>query len=273
MSATTTIADKLREYEHTGSYLGAIEDIYALIHHAADLEEEIDDLKEAAVPLTVEGDGSDLPFGSVVIDCDGDAWQRDPDSPPTPSSTPLRRTPMTEDTAGFLRRENSDLRLEVEHLREKTERMGQELAVLRERDFLGRLLEERHTAKRITLLPYLKQMIADISDDRIVEDVKAGHTYRIGTIRGVAIELLCQLQELCDELQRTRDLVPETIDGGEDSRDAAEGTTVVDPDGEPWVFDDGGWVRLYPYCEELRHEELQEQYGPYTIVYTPKEES
>ena len=145
---------------------------------------------------------------------------------------------MTEDTVGFQRRENSDLRLEVEHLREKTERMGQELAVLRERDFLGRLLEERHTAKRISLLPYLKQMIADISDDRIVEDVKAGHTYRIGTIRGVAIELLCQLQELCDE---------------------------------PWVFDDGGWVRLYPYCEELRHEELQEQYGPYTIVYTPKE--
>lgn len=97
---------------------------------------------------------------------------------------------MTEDTVGFQRRENSDLRLEVEHLREKTERMGQELAVLRERDFLGRLLEERHTAKRISLLPYLKQMVADISDDRIVEDVKAGHTGRIGTIRGVAIELL-----------------------------------------------------------------------------------
>lgn len=65
---------------------------------------------------------------------------------------------------------------------------------------------------------------------------------------------------------------PRTIKGGEDSRDAAEGTTVVDPDGEPWVFDEGGWVRLYPYCEELRHEELQKQYGPYTIVHTPKEE-
>ena len=178
---------------------------------------------------------------------------------------------MTEDTVGFLRRENSDLRLEVEHLREKTERMGQELAVLRERDFLGRLLEERHTAKRTTLLPYLKQMVADISDDQIIEEAKAGHTGRIRTIRSVAIELLCQLQALCDALQRTRDLVPETIDGGEDSRDAAEGTTVVDPDGEPWVFDDGGWVRLYPYCEELRHEELQEQYGPYTIAYAPEE--
>ena len=178
---------------------------------------------------------------------------------------------MPEDTVGFLRRENEGLRLEVKHLREQSERMGQELTVLRERDFLGRLLEERHTAKRISLLPYLKQMVADISDDRIVEEVKAGHTGRINTIRGVAIDLLCQLQELCDELQRTRALVPETIDGGEDSRNAAEGMTVVDPDGEPWVFDDGGWVRLYPYCEELRHEELQEQYGPYPIAYTPKE--
>nr|DAV95994.1 MAG TPA: hypothetical protein [Caudoviricetes sp.] len=48
MSTTTTIAAKLREYEHTGSYLGAIEDVYALIHHIADLEEEIDNLKASA---------------------------------------------------------------------------------------------------------------------------------------------------------------------------------------------------------------------------------
>lgn len=78
MSDKVTILDKLKEYEHTGSYLGAIEDIYALIHHIAVLEEENDDLKEAAVPRTVEGDGNDLPFGSVVIDRDGDAWQRHP---------------------------------------------------------------------------------------------------------------------------------------------------------------------------------------------------
>lgn len=55
----------------------AQKDVAFLLAHIADLEEEIDDLKEAAVPRTVEGDGSDLPFGSVVIDCDGDAWQRD----------------------------------------------------------------------------------------------------------------------------------------------------------------------------------------------------
>ena len=38
MSDKTTIVDKLREYEHTGSYLGAIEDFYVLIQHIAGLE-------------------------------------------------------------------------------------------------------------------------------------------------------------------------------------------------------------------------------------------
>lgn len=45
MSAPTSIVEKLRnyEYEKTGCG-GAVEDIYALIHHIAALEEEIDDL-------------------------------------------------------------------------------------------------------------------------------------------------------------------------------------------------------------------------------------
>ena len=76
MSGKTTILDKLKEYERTGSYLAAIEDVYALIHQIADLEEEIDDLKEAADRRPVEGSGSDLPFGTVVLDVDGQAWQR-----------------------------------------------------------------------------------------------------------------------------------------------------------------------------------------------------
>lgn len=76
MSDKTTILDKLREYERTGSYLGAIEDVYALIHHIADLEEEIDSLKEAADRRPVDGCGSDLPVGTVVLDVDKAAWQR-----------------------------------------------------------------------------------------------------------------------------------------------------------------------------------------------------
>lgn len=48
MSDKTTILDKLKEYEKTGHYDGAVEDIYSLIHHIAALEEEIDDLKASA---------------------------------------------------------------------------------------------------------------------------------------------------------------------------------------------------------------------------------
>lgn len=44
-------------------------DVVFLLNHIADL-------KEAAVPHTVEGGGSDLPAGTVVIDKNGDAWQR-----------------------------------------------------------------------------------------------------------------------------------------------------------------------------------------------------
>ena len=76
MSVPATIVDKLRNYEYEKNGCGdAVGDIYALIHHIAALEEEIDDLKEAAVPRTVEGDGSDLPIDTVVVDKNGDAWQ------------------------------------------------------------------------------------------------------------------------------------------------------------------------------------------------------
>lgn len=77
MSVPARIVDKLRNYEYEKcGYESAVNDIYALIHRIAALEEEIDDLKEAAVPRTVEGDGSDLPAGTVVIDKIGDAWRR-----------------------------------------------------------------------------------------------------------------------------------------------------------------------------------------------------
>jgi hypothetical protein len=102
MSDKTAILDKLEEYEKTGHYPGAVEDIYALIHHAADLEEEIDDLKEAAVPRTVEGDGSDLPAGTVVIDRGGhplmkadDEWNIARFDDYTPSLTENNRAPYT----------------------------------------------------------------------------------------------------------------------------------------------------------------------------------
>ena len=76
MSVPATIVDKLRNYEYEKCGCeGAVGDIYALIHRIADLEEEIDSLK-AHAPRPVEGDGSDLPAGTVVIDKIGDAWRR-----------------------------------------------------------------------------------------------------------------------------------------------------------------------------------------------------
>lgn len=96
MSNKTTILDKLKEYEKTGHYPGAVEDIYALIHHATSLEEEIDDLRveareknawegrynalleeaEDSRPRPLRGDGVDMPVGTVVLDSANDAWQR-----------------------------------------------------------------------------------------------------------------------------------------------------------------------------------------------------
>lgn len=77
MSVPTMILDKLRNYEYEKSGCeGAVGDIYALIQHVADLEEEIDSLK-AHAPRPVEGDGSGLPAGTVVIDNAGVAWQCD----------------------------------------------------------------------------------------------------------------------------------------------------------------------------------------------------
>ena len=103
MSIPARIVDKLRNYEYEkNGYEGAVNDIYALIHHIADLEEEIEDLKEAAVPRTVEGDGSDLPAGTVVIDRGGhplmkadDEWNIARFDDYTPSLAADNRAPYT----------------------------------------------------------------------------------------------------------------------------------------------------------------------------------
>lgn len=68
---------RLQHFINDGVGYDVPKDIRTLIAHISALEEEIDDLKEAAVPRTVEGDGSDLPAGTVVIDNAGVAWQCD----------------------------------------------------------------------------------------------------------------------------------------------------------------------------------------------------
>ena len=97
MSVPATIVDKLRNYEYEKRGCGdVVEDIYALIHHIAALEEEIDNLRveareknawegrynalleeaEASRPPEIDDDGHDLPQGSIAIDTDGLPWGR-----------------------------------------------------------------------------------------------------------------------------------------------------------------------------------------------------
>ena len=66
---------------------------------------------------------------------------------------------------------------------------------------------------------------------------------------------------------------PRTIDGGEASRGLPDHTIAVDRNGDVWGFGRDGWTPMYSYEVDPPEEELQEKFGPYTIVYTPKEES
>ena len=98
MSDKTTILDKLKEYEKTSHYDGAVIDIYALIHHIADLEEENNVLRiearekdawegrynalleecEAKRPREIDGGVASRGAANrtVVIDAHGCAWTR-----------------------------------------------------------------------------------------------------------------------------------------------------------------------------------------------------
>ena len=64
---------------------------------------------------------------------------------------------------------------------------------------------------------------------------------------------------------------PRTISGGEDSRDLPKGVMVVSQHGDAWGRERDGWSQLYSYDLEGPEEELQEKFGPYTIVWEPKE--
>ena len=85
--------------------------------------------------------------------------------------------------------------------------------------------------------------------------------------------------QLMEENERQRVLLaalkreparPRTINGGEDSRDLPKGVMVVSQHGDAWGRERDGWSQLYSYDLEEPEEELQEKFGPYTIVWEPK---
>lgn len=123
------IAKRLRECVESGYFAGAIKSVYTLINHAAFLEMQVASLKatiartqteahekdawegrywalleeaEGSRPRTVEGDGSALPVGTVVIDRGGhplmkaaDEWNIARFDDYTPSLTENNRAPYT----------------------------------------------------------------------------------------------------------------------------------------------------------------------------------
>ena len=97
MSASAWVVDKLRNYGYEkGGHMGAVGDIYTLVHYIADLEEEVDALRdevsrksawegrywalleeaEAARPREIGGgaESRGMPDGTIVIDCLGRPW-------------------------------------------------------------------------------------------------------------------------------------------------------------------------------------------------------
>ena len=83
------VIERLSLYGHTGARTGLRDDILALVSHALNLEVEAREKNawegrynalleecENSRPREYAGNGRDLAYGSVVIDREGDAWQR-----------------------------------------------------------------------------------------------------------------------------------------------------------------------------------------------------
>lgn len=85
--------------------------------------------------------------------------------------------------------------------------------------------------------------------------------------------LLAHIADLEDELRAARAFTPHDNAGGSASRGATDGTVAIDAFGCAWTrVDPGCWFQLrIDFNSEVT--ELPEEGGPYTIVYTPKEES
>lgn len=65
--------------------------------------------------------------------------------------------------------------------------------------------------------------------------------------------------------------VPRTVDG--DGSDLPAGTVVIDNAGVAWQRDDGVLWTPAEFNQVTTDDHLEPEYGPYTIIYTPEEES
>ena len=161
---------------------------------------------------------------------------------------------MTEDTVGFLRRENASLRLEVEHLREKADYYRLVADALKEREEFSALLMEERFPQGPRMSVVLQKLTA-VTDEVIDAEVKAGCVDRFRNVRDVAVAACKMLR-----------VAPRTVEG--DGSDLPAGTVVIDKEGNGWQRFSDGWASA-TYMGDAAP--LLEYLAPYAIVYTPEE--
>ena len=162
---------------------------------------------------------------------------------------------MTEDTVGFLRRENSNLRMEVEHLREEAEYYRLVANALKEREEFSALLMEERFPQGPRMSIVLQKLTA-VTDEVIDAEVKAGCVDQFRNVRDVAVAACKMLR-----------VAPRTVEG--DGNDLPVGTVVIDRGGHPLMKADDEWniARFDDYTPSL----TENNRAPYTIVWTPEE--
>lgn len=107
-----------------------------------------------------------------------------------------------------------------------------------------------------TIINYVTELKSDIAD------------LRDEVLRGEAWE--GWYWDLLEEVEAGR---PRQIAGGEESYGVAPRTIVADVHGYTWISAEGKWWRLTKDVAKGYRQELLSGLGPYTIIYTPKEES
>lgn len=107
-----------------------------------------------------------------------------------------------------------------------------------------------------TILNYVAELKSDIADLR--DEARRGKAWE------------GRYWALLAEAEAGR---PRHIAGGEESYGVAPRTIVADVHGYTWISAEGKWWRLTKDVAKGYRQELLSGLGPYTIIYTPKEES
>lgn len=131
-----------------------------------------------------------------------------------------------------------------------------EIAIQELRYFLNDGIGRAEPEHIRTILDYVTELKSDIADLR--DEARRGEAWE------------GRYWTLLAEAEAGR---PRQIAGGEESYGVAPRTIVADVHGYTWISTEGKWWRLTKDVAKGYRQELLSGLGPYTIIYTPKEES